>query len=191
LAKQYVRSIQKENFLNKADPLNNTKRRDTKKKSTKRHRKTVTSSTPTKIAGEWISQSPEDTFALGEQTGSQLTGGEVLLLNGPLGAGKTVFVKGLAAALGVDPDEVSSPSFTLVNPYAGRLPLYHIDLYRLDSGATAAHAVDLEELLTNERAVIVIEWAERLGKYPVNAALLRISISGDGESPREISIRRD
>ena len=140
--------------------------------------------------GEWTSPSAAETFALGERVGSQLSGGEVLLLNGPLGAGKTIFVKGLASAMGIDPEEVSSPSFTLVNPYAAKFPLYHIDLYRLDQGATAAHAVDLEELLTNERAVIVIEWAERLGKYPVNAAVWRISISGDGESPRQISISK-
>ncbi len=151
----------------------------------------MSSSTQSQIrTGEWESDSAAETFALGEQLGSQLSGGEVLLLHGPLGAGKTVFVKGLAAALGVDPEEVSSPSFTLVNPYEGKFPLYHLDLYRLDEGATAAHAVDLEELLTNERAVIVIEWAERLGNYPIHAEQWNISISGDGESPREITIAK-
>jgi tRNA threonylcarbamoyladenosine biosynthesis protein TsaE len=151
----------------------------------------VTSSAQTQITtGEWQSSSAAETFALGQQLGSQLGGGEVLLLNGPLGAGKTVFVKGLAAALGVDPEEVSSPSFTLVNPYDAKFSLYHIDLYRLDEGATAAYAVDLDELLTNERAVIVIEWAERLGNYPVNAERWNISISGDGESPRTIAISK-
>jgi tRNA threonylcarbamoyladenosine biosynthesis protein TsaE len=150
----------------------------------------VTSAQSHITTGEWTSQSAAETFALGERVGCQLSGGEVLLLNGPLGAGKTIFVKGLASAMGIDPEEVSSPSFTLVNPYAAKFPLYHLDLYRLDQGATAAHAVDLEELLTNERAVIVIEWAERLGKYPVNAAVWRISISGDGESPRQISISK-
>lgn len=149
----------------------------------------MTSSTQSQITtGAWQSHSAAETFGFGEQLGSQLGGGEVLLLNGPLGAGKTVFVKGLAAALGVDPEEVSSPSFTLVNPYDAKFPLYHIDLYRLDEGAAAAYAVDLDELLTNERAVIVIEWAERLGNYPVNATRWKISISGDGESPRQISI---
>jgi tRNA threonylcarbamoyladenosine biosynthesis protein TsaE len=138
--------------------------------------------------GEWQSQSAEETFALGKQIGTQLRGGEVLLLDGPLGAGKTVFVKGLASALGVDPDEVTSPSFTLVNPYAGRLPLFHIDLYRLDEGAAAAHAVDLEELLSDERAVVLIEWAERLGNYPLPANAWHISIAGDGETDRKISI---
>lgn len=138
--------------------------------------------------GEWTSQAASETFALGEQIGAQLRGGEILLLNGPLGAGKTIFVKGLAAGLEVDADEVTSPSFTLVNPYAGRLPLFHIDLYRLDAGATAAHAVDLDELLRNERAVIVIEWAERLGKYPLPPCVWQIKIQGDGDAPRSIAI---
>lgn len=138
--------------------------------------------------GEWQSCDAGDTFALGKQIGSNLNGGEILLLNGPLGAGKTVFVKGVASALDVDPEEVTSPSFTLVNPYAGRLLLFHIDLYRLDEGGVAAHAVDLEELLTDERAVVVIEWAERLGQYPLPANVWRITISGDGETPRCISV---
>ena len=110
------------------------------------------------------------------------------MLSGPLGAGKTVFVKGIAAALGLDPAQVTSPTFTLVNPHTGRLTLYHVDLYRLDAGATAANAVDLEELLTDEEAVLVIEWAERLGRYPLSGSVWRIKISGDGDDPRSISI---
>jgi len=141
--------------------------------------------------GEWTSNSPAETFKLGERTGSLLTGGELLLLSGPLGAGKTVFVKGLASALDLDPEEVTSPSFTLVNPYAGRLPLYHIDLYRLDAGASAAHAVDLDELLMDETAVIVIEWAERLGAYPLPSRRWQISFAGDGDQSREIRISPD
>ena len=139
-------------------------------------------------AGEFQTSDAAETFALGQQIGAQLNGGEVLLLNGPLGAGKTVFVKGLAAAFDIDPEEVTSPSFTLVNPYMGRLPLFHIDLYRLDEGAAAAHAVDLDELLTDERAVIVIEWAERLRNYPLTTDVWRITILGDGEAARRISI---
>ena len=139
------------------------------------------------LTGEWISHSVADTFNLGKQVGQHLVGGEILLLSGPLGAGKTMFVKGLASALDIDAEEVTSPSFTLVNPYEGRLRLYHIDLYRLDEGASAAHAVDLDELLMDERAVIVIEWAERLGRYHLPANVWRISIAGDGDEPREIS----
>jgi tRNA threonylcarbamoyladenosine biosynthesis protein TsaE len=151
----------------------------------------VATSTQSQIpTGEWQSHNASETFALGAQVGAQLNGGEVLLLDGPLGAGKTVFVKGLAAALGIDPEEVTSPSFTLVNPYAARLPLFHLDLYRLDEGAAAAHAVDLDELLTDERAVVVIEWAERLGNYPLNAIVWRVTIAGDGEATRNILISR-
>lgn len=136
---------------------------------------------------EWTSRSPEETFEIGRAVGVRLLGGELLLLGGPLGAGKTVFVKGLADALGVAEEEVSSPSFTLVNRYGeGRLVLYHLDLYRLAEGAGAAHAVDLDELLSEEDAVIVIEWAERMGRYPLPATVWRIRIEGDGEDPRRI-----
>lgn len=138
--------------------------------------------------GEWKTHEPEETFNLGRQIGTQLRGGEILLLDGALGAGKTIFVKGLASALNVDPEEVTSPSFTLVNPYSGRLSLFHIDLYRLESGAAAAQAVDLEELLSDERAVIVIEWAERLETYPLTAKAWHITISGDGAAERSILI---
>ena len=137
---------------------------------------------------EIISHSEAETFRLGERIGSELVGGEVLLLDGSLGAGKTILVKGIATALGLDEEEVTSPSFTLVNPHNGRLLLYHIDLYRLGEGASAAHAVDLDELLTNEKAVVIIEWAERMGRYPLPPEAWRISISGDGDAPRTISI---
>jgi tRNA threonylcarbamoyladenosine biosynthesis protein TsaE len=141
-------------------------------------------------ASEVISQNESETFALGERLGGELKGGEVLLLDGPLGAGKTMLVKGIASAMGLDDEEVTSPSFTLVNPHPGRLLLYHIDLYRLDEGATAAHAVDLDEILTDEEAVVMIEWAERLGHYPLPGNVWRISIAGDGDEPRRISITK-
>ena len=140
--------------------------------------------------GEWTCRDESETFAIGKQLGSQLRGGEILLLDGPLGAGKTIFVKGLAAGLQVDADEVTSPSFTLVNPYRGRLPFFHIDLYRLDAGATAAHAVDLDELLGDESAVIVIEWAARLGRYPLPPCVWHVKIQGDGDAARNIVISR-
>jgi tRNA threonylcarbamoyladenosine biosynthesis protein TsaE len=138
--------------------------------------------------GEFISHNEQETFALGRRIGERLSGGEILLLSGPLGAGKTVLVKGIAHALGLDAEDVTSPSFTLVNPHQGRLLLYHVDLYRLDEGAAAAHAVDLDEILTDENAVVIIEWAERMGKYPLPANVWRIVISGDGDDARTISI---
>src|SRR5947207_13785419 len=151
----------------------------------------MTVSAITKIpTGEWISKSEGETFDLGIQIGDQLGGGEVILLNGPLGAGKTIFVKGIARALGLDEEDVTSPSFTLVNLHQGRVLLYHIDLYRLDEGARAAHAVDLDEILTDEKAVVIVEWAERLGHYPLPESVLNISITGDGEAPRTISLSK-
>jgi tRNA threonylcarbamoyladenosine biosynthesis protein TsaE len=141
--------------------------------------------------GEWLSHNERETFDLGERIGEKLSGGEILLLSGPLGAGKTVLVKGVAHALGIDEQDVTSPSFTLVNPHRGRLRLYHIDLYRLDEGASAAHAVDLGEILADEDAVVIIEWAERMGLYPLPEETWSISITGDGAKPRRISISHD
>jgi tRNA threonylcarbamoyladenosine biosynthesis protein TsaE len=138
--------------------------------------------------GEAVSANVRETLELGERIGRELSGGEIIRLSGPLGAGKTMLVKGIARALGIDEGEVTSPSFTLVNPHRGRLLLYHIDLYRLDEGASAAHAVDLDEILRDEQAVVIIEWAERLGHYPLPEGVWRISISGDGDDVRRVSI---
>ena len=143
---------------------------------------------PSTLTGESISPNERATFDLGVRIGTQLSGGEILLLSGPLGAGKTMLVKGIAHAIGLDEEDITSPSFTLVNPHQGRLLLYHIDLYRLDEGSSAAHAVDLDEILTDEAAVVIIEWGERLGRYPLPAGVWQVSISGDGDSPRQISI---
>jgi tRNA threonylcarbamoyladenosine biosynthesis protein TsaE len=141
--------------------------------------------------GEWTSHKPAETFKLGEWIGQHLAGGEIILLDGALGAGKMIFVKGLASALGLDETDVTSPSFTLVNRYEARLMLYHLDLYRLTDGASAAYAVDLDELLLDEQSVIVIEWAERLRNYPLPAPVYRVSIKGDGEEVRHIRIVKE
>lgn len=141
--------------------------------------------------GKWVSYSPEETRKLGVHFGNFLQGGEIVLLSGPLGAGKTLFVKGIAQSLGIPKDDVTSPSFTLVNQYTGRLTFYHIDLYRLNEGAEAAHAVDLDELLMDESAVIIIEWAERMGAYPLPEPVWRINLTGDGDEPRTISINNN
>lgn len=111
-------------------------------------------------SGEWICRSEDETrnFARGLAVG--LKGGEVLSLEGPLGAGKTTFVKGLAEGLGCPPDEVSSPSFALVHEYpGGRLPLAHLDLYRLESPVELA-PLGLDDLLTAP-AVAAIEWGDK------------------------------
>jgi len=111
-----------------------------------------------------------------------------VLLNGGLGAGKTTFTKGVASALGIEPEEVTSPTFTLVNNYQGRLNFYHIDLYRLEEGFAAAHAVDMEELLADESGVIIIEWAERMGDYPLPAPVWRALFEEDGDDARRITV---
>jgi tRNA threonylcarbamoyladenosine biosynthesis protein TsaE len=124
-------------------------------------------------SGEIITNSTEETFAFARRLGEELAGGEVFLLKGDLGAGKTVFAKGIAAGLGIASSEVTSPSFTLVNEYAGRLRLYHIDLYRLDVGIH--DELGLNEILDDRQAVVVIEWAERLGFVPERATLIELS----------------
>jgi tRNA threonylcarbamoyladenosine biosynthesis protein TsaE len=115
-------------------------------------------------SGEFTTHSPEETFALARSIGRQLGGGEIFLLSGELGAGKTVFAKGLAAGLGIDPADVTSPSFTLVNVHEGRLRFYHVDLYRLESDRRLD--LGLEEIFDDENAVTVVEWAERLSVVP-------------------------
>ena len=134
------------------------------------------------------SVSPDDTFHLGEQIGHSLKGGELILLTGGLGAGKTIFAKGIMSGLGYDPDEVTSPSFTLVNLYHARLDVYHIDLWRLDEETDATVAVGLDDILANDTAIVIVEWAERLKRSDFAAGTIRISISGDGDDPRKIEI---
>jgi tRNA threonylcarbamoyladenosine biosynthesis protein TsaE len=127
---------------------------------------------PEAYFGEFITQSAEETFELANRIGDQLKGGEVFLLTGDLGAGKTVFAKGLAAGLGIPSAEVTSPTFTLINVHEGRLRFYHVDLYRLDTGAHERLA--LEEIFEEENAVTVIEWAERLSFAPASATVVEM-----------------
>jgi len=106
-----------------------------------------------------ILSSAFDTEALGNTIGSALVGGEVLALIGELGAGKTTLIRGIAAGLGVPPSSVSSPTFVLIHEYRGRLPLIHVDLYRLHMHA-AAQSIGLEDYL-NDQTITAIEWADR------------------------------
>lgn len=141
---------------------------------------------------KYICNSPEETFDLGEKFGETLQGGEVILLSGGLGAGKTLFTKGILNGIGFDIDEVTSPSFTLVNLYkTENFDVYHIDFYRLDENANVAFAVGLNEILEDELAVVIIEWADRLKKFSFPAKVFRVEIEGDGDEPREIKIKRE
>jgi tRNA threonylcarbamoyladenosine biosynthesis protein TsaE len=136
----------------------------------------------------YTSPSSDQTFKLGEKIGRDLKGGELVLLTGSLGAGKTIFTKGVMSALDYDPDEVTSPSFTLVNLYHARLDAYHIDLWRLDEETDAAIAVGLDDILANDKAVVIVEWADRLKRDDFAAETIRVDISGDGDDPRRVEI---
>jgi tRNA threonylcarbamoyladenosine biosynthesis protein TsaE len=137
-----------------------------------------------------ISNSPEETFELGATLGSELRRGEIVLLTGGLGAGKTLLTKGILSALEFDVDEVTSPSFTLVNLYKTEdFNVYHIDLWRSEGG-DAAFSVGLEEILEDEKAIVVIEWAERIANFVFGSTVYRIDLVGDGDQPRRIDIKR-
>ena len=110
----------------------------------------------------------------------------MLLLSGDLGAGKTAFVRGLAEGLGIDPDEVTSPTFTLVHEYrGGRLPLIHVDLYRLDRADLDEIGLDQDLAATG---VVAVEWAERMAR-PIPGAIA-VTIADRGGDERSIAITR-
>ena len=138
----------------------------------------------TDLTGESITGSAEETFELGRKLGEDARSRRVFLLSGDLGAGKTVFAKGLAAGLDIDPADVTSPSFTLINIHEGRLRFYHIDLYRLEP--IACEELGLDEIF-EEDAVIAIEWAERLNAPPAGAVEVTIEYRTDAE--RRVTIR--
>jgi tRNA threonylcarbamoyladenosine biosynthesis protein TsaE len=130
-----------------------------------------------------VTRSDAETEAAGAALAASLGPGARVLLYGELGAGKTAFVRGLAAGLGVDPDEVSSPTFTLVQEYRGRLPLFHVDLYRLASGEV--DDLGLDALAAG--GVLAIEWAERLPRADADAVQVRLAHAGDDRRRIEIS----
>src|SRR3954470_21251554 len=124
-----------------------------------------------------VTRSEAETAAVASDLATRLHAGDVLLLSGTLGAGKTAFVRGLAAGLSIDPDEVSSPTFTLIHEYrGGRLTLYHADLYRLERAATAD--LGLEELGVRD-GVLAIEWPDRLSHALPGSMPIRIDIVDD------------
>jgi tRNA threonylcarbamoyladenosine biosynthesis protein TsaE len=127
----------------------------------------------------------QETFALGQTLAATLDAGTFVLLHGDLGAGKTAFVRGMAAGLGANPEDVSSPTFVLIQQYKGRTPLVHVDLYRLESGA-AVDDLGLEEMA--DGAVVAIEWAERLPR-PLDGSVT-VKIADLGADTRRITIER-
>lgn len=131
--------------------------------------------------------SAEETFELAYKIGEAITTPTVFLLQGDLGAGKTVFAKGIAAGLDIDPAEVNSPTFTLINQHEGRMRLYHLDLYRIEGGADELFELGLEEMLSKQNAVVLIEWPERLGDFSIPQTY-SVAISDSGGDQRQLTI---
>lgn len=139
---------------------------------------------------ETLTRSEAETEALAAELAAAFRGGEVVLLSGELGAGKTVFVRGLARGVGADPEEVASPTFVLLTRYPGRLTLHHADLYRLAGGGDDLE-LGLEEL-PGPRAVLAIEWAERLSVHPWDPALaVRVTLEHAGDDRRRVRIEKE
>lgn len=145
------------------------------------------------MTAEFTTRSPQETLALGQHLGGLLHQPAVIGLSGPLGAGKTLFAQGIAAGLGVS-GYVKSPSFTLVHVYRGRMPVYHLDVYRLDDPR------EIEDLgfdeMQSEGSVVIVEWADRVEQYmpperidvsifrTANGALSRsVRVTGYGDGP--------
>jgi len=135
-----------------------------------------------------ISNSPQQTIKVGQKIGSQLKGGEVIAVCGPLSSGKTHLIKGIAAGAGAkDCKEVTSPTFVIVNQYLGRLDIYHVDAYRLNSIA------EFETLGFDDfcypQSVVLIEWADKVESALKNLDYIRIEISHAGKTKRKIHIK--
>jgi tRNA threonylcarbamoyladenosine biosynthesis protein TsaE len=127
-----------------------------------------------------LSQSPEETERIGLEIAKSLPVPGVVLLRGSLGTGKTTLTRGIARGLGAnDPSLVNSPSFTLINIYHGRCPIYHVDLYRLD-GERDLYSIGLDDFLGSE-GVTIIEWSERLPYEFSNATIVEIEDFGDDQ----------
>jgi len=134
---------------------------------------------------------PDETHSLGKLVGSLLVPGDVVAITGELGAGKTTFIKGLAEGTGVS-DFVSSPSFVIINEYSGKIPFFHVDLYRLND-LSEIEDIAIEEYF-ERKGIVAIEWAEKL-KSLLPGKHIKIDIEATNESERkfiftEIGIKR-
>jgi len=135
-----------------------------------------------------VSHSPEETIEVGRKIGSQLKGGEVVAVCGPLGSGKTHLIKGIAAGAGAkDSREVTSPTFVIINEYVGRVDIYHIDAYRLNSIA------EFEMLGFDDfccpQSVVLIEWADKVESALQTIDYIRIELFHTGQTKRKIHIQ--
>lgn len=133
---------------------------------------------------EFQTTSPEETVFLGKLIGERLKAGDIIALQGTLAAGKTTITQGIAAGLGIE-ENVTSPTFTLISEYSGRLRLYHMDVYRLDSTEDFLN-LGVEELLYGD-GVCIIEWSEKIMEtLPHNVIIVRLNAMAD--SSRRIEI---
>ncbi|HTL47290.1 MAG TPA: tRNA (adenosine(37)-N6)-threonylcarbamoyltransferase complex ATPase subunit type 1 TsaE [Verrucomicrobiae bacterium] len=133
------------------------------------------------------SKSPKDTIRIAKAFAGKLKAGDVVRLEGDLGAGKTTFVKGLASGLGLaDQDDVKSPTFVIMHIYPCRIPLYHFDLYRLE-GAGEIAAIGFEDFMNDPGAISCVEWAERAEDFFPKASY-RVQILFSGDTARKITI---
>ena len=134
-----------------------------------------------------ITNSPEETIEFGRKLGSQLKGGEVIALCGPLGSGKTHFIKGIATGLGAEDRKiVNSPTFVIVNEYIGRLDIYHIDAYRLNS-ISEFEMLGFDDFCYPQ-SVVLIEWADKIEPAIGMINYIRIDIQHSGRNTRKILI---
>jgi tRNA threonylcarbamoyladenosine biosynthesis protein TsaE len=134
-----------------------------------------------------ISGSETETFEYARQLAASMPLPAHILLYGDLGAGKTTFTRGLAAGFGIAAiDDVSSPTFTLINQYPGRIRIYHIDLYRIEPGRL--DGLGLEDIFDEAKAAVIVEWAERLGNFDTSGAT-RVFLEYIDDRSRRIEIR--
>ena len=139
----------------------------------------------TRVPGVFETENEPETEAAGERLGRTLTSGDVVLLFGDLGAGKTAFVRGMSRGVGANPGDVSSPTFTIIQEYPGRTAtLYHVDLYRLESAEI--EDLGLEDLVAGE-GIVAIEWAERWKGRPDDVIEVRLEHAGEDRRSIRIS----
>ena len=133
---------------------------------------------------KFITSSPEETVALGKKIGGMLKNGDVIAMQGTLAAGKTTITKGIAAALGIE-DTITSPTFCLISEYQGKMPLYHMDVYRLNGAEDFAELGPDDMIYGN--GVSIIEWSEKImTELPRKTILLKITTQEDGTRLIEI-----
>jgi len=139
------------------------------------------------MALEIISTSPAQTIEIGVKAGQQLKGGEVIALIGPLGSGKTHLIKGIASGAGAkDSRDVNSPTFVIVNEYIGRIDIYHIDAYRLNSIAEF-EMIGFDDFC-HPQSVVLIEWADKIESALQGVDYIQIELFHAGEKKRKIHI---